>query len=271
MSFIDKNFFLPVLHLQVERREKDEKIENSRSESILEQLSNGPEKSDYEMDEFPVQESKWDSVYEINRLKKIVKEKELRTENLELELIELYCLKGQQSSIAVLEKQLKDKTEEMDELTAKVNELQTERKRLYEELKQNHLAEKELESSKQTILELQVKMEVDAGGFKEHLTVMRERVLAFDVDGESRKLNKFDKKLKVMKEAELEALKMKRRHRELQLEKREMTVKLDAAEARIASLSCMTEVTKKLQIHFQKLTLKSKWETPNFKLFTLHI
>ena len=61
-----------------------------------------------------------------------------------------------------------------------------------------------------------------------------EQVFKKDVDVE--------KKLKVLKELEVEVVELKRKNKELQHEKRELMVKLDATEARIMALSNMTEV-----------------------------
>lgn len=51
-----------------------------------------------------------------------------------------------------------------------------------------------------------------------------------------------EKKLKSMKELEVEVVELRRRNKELQHEKRELLVKLEAAEARATALSSMTEV-----------------------------
>ena len=52
-----------------------------------------------------------------------------------------------------------------------------------------------------------------------------------------------ERKLKAVQEMEVEVMELKRKNRELQHEKRELTIKLDSAEARISALSNMTEVS----------------------------
>lgn len=229
--------------MQDERRGNEEKAETCRSESALEGISNKPENFDSKMEISKVQEN---SVHEINHLKKAVTEMEQRRENLELGLIELYCLKEQNSRIYHLQKELKDKIAEMDILKNMLNKLQSEREELYEQVKQNQLTEKQLESARLEILELQLKMEFDSGRLNEHLVRLKEQVWSFfDMDEKSRNDTESDQKLQDKRKVELEAMKIKRKNKELQMEKRELGVKLDSVQARISELSNMTEVKKK--------------------------
>lgn len=68
----------------------------------------------------------------------------------------------------------------------------------------------------------------------EHLVRLKEQVWSFfDLEDETlRKDTKSDQKLKGKRKVEREAMKMKRRNKELQMEKRELEVKLDSVEAR---------------------------------------
>lgn len=149
--------YLPFsLKMQDERRGNEEKAETCRSQSAFEGISDKPENFDSKMEISKVQEN---SVHEINHLKKVVEEMEQRRENLELGLIELYCSKEQNSRIS----HLQDKIAEIDILKKTLNKLQSEREEeLYKEVKLNQLREKQLESAKLEILELQLKMEFDA-------------------------------------------------------------------------------------------------------------
>ena len=62
-----------------------------------------------------------------------------------------------------------------------------------------------------------------------------------------------DRKLKLLKELEVDVVELKRKNRELQHEKRELVIKLDAAESRVATLSSTTEVM------FFKCILRGVW------------
>lgn len=68
----------------------------------------------------------------------------------------------------------------------------------------------------------------------EHLVRLKEQVWSFfDLEDETlRKDTKSDQKLKGKRKVEREAMKMKRRNKELQMEKRELEVKLDSVQAR---------------------------------------
>ncbi|PQP91915.1 protein CHUP1 chloroplastic [Prunus yedoensis var. nudiflora] len=76
---------------------------------------------------------------------------------------------------------------------------------------------------------------------KGRLLVMEEQISSFPKDEISVRDAIAEKKLKAVKNVELEVLKMKRRNKELELEKRELAVKLVSVQARISTLSSMTE------------------------------
>ncbi|KAA8542304.1 hypothetical protein F0562_023560 [Nyssa sinensis] len=88
---------------------------------------------------------------------------------------------------------------------------------------------------------MQAKMCVDAAQMKGQLTMLKEQVFVLQMEGKCTRGVKVEKKLKGMKDIELEIMKMMRRTKELQLEKRELAIKLVAAQARITALSNRTE------------------------------
>ncbi|XVF03467.1 hypothetical protein REPUB_Repub04eG0263700 [Reevesia pubescens] len=180
---------------------------------------------------------------ELERLRNIVKELEEREVKLEGELLEYYGLKEQESDITELQRQLQIKTVEIDMLNITINSLQAERKKLQEEIAHEASVKKELVVARNKIKELQRQIQLDANQTKAQLLFLKQQVSglqakeqeAFNNDAE------VEKKLKAVKELEMEVMELRRKNKELQHEKRELTVKLDAAEAKIASLSNMTE------------------------------
>ena len=181
---------------------------------------------------------------ELERLRNLVKELEEREEKLEGELLEYYGLKEQESDIVELQRQLKIKTVEIDMLNITINSLQAERKKLQEEITKGVSAKKELEVARNKIKELQRQIQLDANQTKGQLLLLKQQVSSL-LAKEKEAINKeaeVEKKLKSIKELEVEVVELKRKNKELQIEKRELTIKLDAAEARIATLSNMTEV-----------------------------
>ncbi|XP_020098505.1 protein CHUP1, chloroplastic [Ananas comosus] len=180
---------------------------------------------------------------ELERLRNLVKELEEREVKLEGELLEYYGLKEQESDIAELQKQLKIKTVEIDMLNITINSLQAERKKLQEEIAQSASAKKELEVARNKIKELQRQIQLDASQTKGQLLLLKQQVTGLQAKEEeaSKRDAEVEKKLKAFKEMEVEVVELRRRSKELQHEKRELTVKLDAAEAKVAELSNLTE------------------------------
>lgn len=181
---------------------------------------------------------------ELERLRNLVKELEEREVKLEGELLEYYGLKDQESDIIELQKQLKIKNVEIEMLNNTINTLQSERKKLQEQIAQGNTAKKELEVSRNKIKELQRQIQLDANQTKGQLLVLKQQVTSLQTKEEeaSKKDAEMEKMLKDLKELEVEVVELRRKNKELQLEKRELVVKLDAAEARAATLSDITEV-----------------------------
>lgn len=181
---------------------------------------------------------------EIEKLRNLVKELEEREVKLEGELLEYYGLKEQETDLSELQKQLKIKTVEIGMLNAMVNSLQAERKKLQEEVTAGHAARKELEAARNKIKELQRQIQLDAGQTKGQLLLLKQQVSVLHAKEKeaARKDAELDRKLKVVKDLEVEVLELRRKSKELQHEKRDLTVKLAAAEAKVNELTTMTEV-----------------------------
>jgi chromosome segregation ATPase len=153
-------------------------------------------------------------------------------------------LKEQESDIVELQRQLKIKTVEIDMLNITISSLQAERKKLQEELTHVSSAKKELDVARNKIKELQRQMQLEANQTKGQLLLLKQQVSGLQVKEETAARNDADieKKLKAVNDLEVTVVELKRKNKELQFEKRELTVKLDAAESKVAELSNMTEV-----------------------------
>lgn len=206
---------------------------------------------------------------ELERLRLLVKELEEREVKLEGELLEYYGLKEQESDIVELQRQLKIKAVEIDMLNITINSLQAERKKLQEELTQGTSAKRELEVARNKIKELQRQMQLEANQTKGQLLLLKQQVLGLQVKEEeaATKDAQVEKKLKAVNDLEVAVVELKRRNKELQHEKRELTVKLNAAESRAAELSNMTEVRiPKSGLLFLIIEL-NRFMKPNFNNF----
>ncbi|XP_052199634.1 protein CHUP1, chloroplastic [Diospyros lotus] len=184
-----------------------------------------------------------DNANELERLRNLVEELEEREVKLEGELLEYYGLKEQESDITELQRQLKIKAVEIDMLNITINSLQAERKKLQEEVSLGASARRELEVARNKIKELQRQIQLEASQTKGQLLLLKQQVSGLQAKEEEafRKDAEVERKLKAFKELEVEVVELKRKNKELQHEKRELTIKLDAAESRIASLSNLTE------------------------------
>ncbi|XP_020595387.1 LOW QUALITY PROTEIN: protein CHUP1, chloroplastic-like [Phalaenopsis equestris] len=181
---------------------------------------------------------------ELETLRNLVKELEEREAKLEGELLECYGLKEQEKDAAELQKQFKIKNVEIDMLNAAVNSLQTERKKLQEEITKGNEAKKELEVARNKIKELQRQIQNDANQTRmQLLLVLKQQVTSLQSKEQdaTKKDAEVQKQLKDLKELEVEVVELRRKNKELQLEKRELVVKLDAAEARAATVSDVPE------------------------------
>nr|XP_016454270.1 PREDICTED: protein CHUP1, chloroplastic-like [Nicotiana tabacum] len=195
---------------------------------------------------------------ELERLRNLVKELEEREVKLEGELLEYYGLKEQESDIIELQKQLRIKSVEIDMLNITINTLQAEKQKLQEEVFNGTTARKELEAARSKIKELQRQMQLEANQTKAQLLLLKQHVSGLQEKEEDafKRDVEVDKKLRLVKELEVEVMELKRKNKELQHEKRELVIKLDAAESKVANLSNMTENEMVAQVREEVTNLK---------------
>nr|CAB3460658.1 unnamed protein product [Digitaria exilis] len=172
---------------------------------------------------------------EIDRLHSLVREMEEREAKLESELLEYYGMKEMETDVAELQKQLKTKTVEIDMLNNTIISMQEERKKLQDEVACGVLAKKELEEARSKIKELQRQIQLEAGQTKGQLMLLKQQVIGLKAKEEeaAKKEAEVQRKLKKLKELEVEVVELRRKNKELLYEKRDLLVKLDAAEGKI--------------------------------------
>ncbi|KAL5654600.1 hypothetical protein ACJX0J_033919, partial [Zea mays] len=172
---------------------------------------------------------------EIEGLRSLVKEMEEREAKLEGELLEYYGMKEMEIDVAELQKLLKIKTVEIDMLNNTINSLQEERKKLQDDVERGAVTKKELEVARTKIKELQRQIQVEAGQTKDQLMLLKQQVIGLKAKEEEavKKEAEVERKLKKLKQLEVEVLELRRKNKELLYEKRDLIVKLDAAEGKI--------------------------------------
>ncbi|KAF5468972.1 hypothetical protein F2P56_013078 [Juglans regia] len=206
--------------------------------------------------EFLIHDKDLSNVTEMGLVQSLVKEMEQRKVTIEGKQLELYGLKEQQLSIEHLRRQLEDKTTEIDMLKITIKSLQVERKKLHEQIKEGFIAEKQLEMAKKMLKGMQEKIEAKGSQVMGRLMVLQEQVSNFKNDDISFRDTMVEKKLEAVENVGLEVAEIKRMNKELELEKRELAIKLIVAKARIAALSNMTE---------DKMMAKAKEELSSLK------
>lgn len=172
---------------------------------------------------------------EMERLRGLVRELEEREVKLEGELLEYYGLKEQETDVTELQKQLKIKTVEVDMLNITISSLQAERKKLQDDVVRGAATKKELEASRSRIRELQRQIQMEANQTKGQLMLLKQQVMGLKAKEEevAKKDAEIERKLKKLKELEVEVLELRRKNKELLYEKRDLIVKLDAAQGKI--------------------------------------
>lgn len=225
------------------QEQEEEVVQGLGSKAIDEPERNESEENEW-ISEFQLHNKDWNCVIEIEKLTNVAEKMEKRRKSLEMKLLELYCLRQQQLNIGRLRKDLKLKIVEIDMLNATINSLRTEKIRLGEEIKQNELAEKQLENARRRLVEMQNKKCVESAQMKGQLMMVKEQISGFKMEEKDDIMDdKFEEKIRAMKNVELEGVELKRGNKELQLEMRELTVKLFATQTRITALSEMTVVS----------------------------
>nr|BAG54846.1 chloroplast unusual positioning 1B [Adiantum capillus-veneris] len=199
-----------------------------------------------------------DSSTELAQLKAIVEDLQGKEMKLEAELLEYYGLKEQEKNHLELEKQLRRKNVEIDKLHSKLACLEEQAKVLSEELKGKNSMTKELEAAHTKIKDLQKTLHSDTSQTKAQLLMLKQHVAILqerEQEATKRDFNT-EQKLQTLKELEVEVMELRRTIKDLQHQKRELTVKLNVAEAKIAELSNRTESDKVAEMQAQASTLR---------------
>ncbi|KAJ1264212.1 hypothetical protein BS78_09G245900 [Paspalum vaginatum] len=185
---------------------------------------------------------------EIDRLRNLLKEMEDREAKLEGELLEYYGMKEMEADVTELQKQLKTKTAEINLLNTTINSMQAERKKLQDEVKRGAVAEKELEAARSKIKELQRQIQLESGQTKGQLMLLKQQVIGLKAKEEeaAKKEAEVQRKLKKLKELEVEVVELRRKNKELLYEKRDLIVKLDAAEGKITESDVVADAREEI-------------------------
>lgn len=189
---------------------------------------------DFQNHELFITGDKPSDITEMELLQNLVREYKQKQTVLERKLIELKGLKEEQSTSAQLGRQLDEKMAKLEFLNTTMASLQRETVILGDKIREGVYAEKQLDIAKKRIHEMQKKKDVNSNPVKMQILMLQQQVTEFQKYDDCGRNAMLREKLKCVKDLELEVLELRRRNKELQLEKREVGMKLTTtAQARI--------------------------------------
>lgn len=249
---------LGVLSPRSVRSGKDSYFTESIEDAGLETFNAGPSETD-----------------ELHALRETVKTLKQKESKMEAELLHFYDLEDQEHELLRLEEEMEEKTarifkleESLEERNLRLGKLQSQLKTIEEEksvqnakLKERIAAlearstkladeaasvaglRKGLEEARGRNSEFQKQINTRAGNDKAELLMLKQKVATLEIEKEEGgKLDlETERKLQTLRELEVEVVELRRMTKDLQFQKRELTVKLDAAEHDVEYLQSRTE------------------------------
>ncbi|XP_031486349.1 protein CHUP1, chloroplastic-like [Nymphaea colorata] len=190
---------------------------------------------------FPVKRTEKNDIdveMEIKGLRNQVYVLQERERNLEMQLLEYYELKEQESVVRELENRLKISSMESQLFELKIQSLQADNHRLQEQVANYSRTTAELESARTKIKLLKKRMKTESEVAKMQLSQLQGRLSALLVmESEACKENEeIQEKLQRLRDLENEASELRTSNERLQRENSELAIKLDFAET-VASTS----------------------------------
>lgn len=179
---------------------------------------------------------------ELAQLKATVAELQEKEITLEAELLEYYGLKEQERSHLELERQLRKKNVEIDNLAAKLCSLEYHKKTMLEGLAGKENLKVELEAARIKIKDLQNTMQNGAGHTKAQLLILKQQVAVLQEKEQARSKD-FQKetRLQTLKELEVDVVELRRTSKVLKHQNQDLTVRLGAAQVQVERLANTSE------------------------------
>ena len=153
-------------------------------------------------------------------------------------------LEKQEDACRELEKKLYMKNAEIEKISTKLITLEELVIKQSGELKHKKHVKEELELARKKIKDLHKLIRDDTSRSKAQLLILREQVAAVLQDRDE--CLETGRKMLMQKELEIEVFELRRRCKELQHQKRELMILLDASESKFRELSSMYEVKKQI-------------------------
>ncbi|XVF26873.1 hypothetical protein REPUB_Repub14bG0057300 [Reevesia pubescens] len=195
-----------------------QEVETTRSDLDTSRTFRSAEKDDYEK--------------EIKHLRNMVRVLRERERNLEVQLLEYYGLKEQETTVLELQNQLKINNMESKLFTLKIKSLQSENQRLEGQVADHAKVIAELETARSRIKVLKKKLWHEAERNREQILNLQKRVARLQEQELKAPANNQDieSKLRRLKVLEVEAEELRKSNRRLQIENSELARKLESTQ-----------------------------------------
>lgn len=227
-----------------------------------------------------------DETAELHALRETVKVLKQKEARMEAELLDYYDLEDQEQELLKLEQEMDEKNallvkieESLEEKSLVLSKVQSQLHKVEEEknaqiakLKERNVAletrstklseeaasvtglKKDLEEARARNRELQKQINTKIGDDKAELLMLKQKVATLETEKEDahRRDMETEKKLQALREMEVEIVELRRTNKDLQYQKRELNVKLDAAEEDIEYLQSRTDVC---VVHFHGISV----------------
>lgn len=166
---------------------------------------------------------------EIRHLRSTVRMLRETERNLEVQLLEYYGLKEQETAVMELQNQLKINTMEAKLFTLKIESLEAENRRLEAQVADHAKVVGELEATRAKIKILKKKLRFEAEQNKEQILTLKKRVEKFH-DSEAADNSEIQLKLRRLKDLEGEAEELRKSNFQLQIENSELARSLESTQ-----------------------------------------
>ncbi|PQQ05871.1 polyadenylate-binding protein 4-like isoform X1 [Prunus yedoensis var. nudiflora] len=196
---------------------------------------------------------------EIRHLRSTVRMLRERERNLEVQLLEYYGLKEQETAVMELQNQLKINTMEAKLFTLKIESLEAENRRLEAQVADHAKVVAELEATRAKIKILKKKLRFEAEQNKEQIITLKKRVEKFHDSGAADN-SEIQLKLRRLKDLEGEAEELRKSNFQLQIENSELARTLESTQILANSIledpeaEALKEVSARLRQENEDLT-----------------
>lgn len=189
---------------------------------------------------------------EVRHLTNMVKMLQERERNLEIQLLEYYGLKEQETAVMELQNRLKINTMETKLLTLKIESLQADNKRLEAQMADREKIVAELEAARSKVKFLKKKLRSEVEQNKEQILILQKRVAKLQEQEYNSAASDSDtlEKLQRLKVLEDEAEELRKCNTKLQLENSELAKKLESTQMLAISMMEDPEVIGQLAMNF---------------------